>query len=68
MGKEACDAMCKERGRCIMSKDECMKMCHGMKGGEGCSMHQEGGMMGGKSGCCMEKGEAKKECCKKKTE
>jgi len=28
MGKEACDAMSKQRGRCILSKEECMKMCH----------------------------------------
>jgi hypothetical protein len=62
IGKEACDAMCKERGRCIMSKEECMKM------GSGCSMHHAEGMMKeGKSGCCMEKeaGPAKG-CCKEK--
>lgn len=28
MGKEACEAMCKERGRCIVSKEECMEKCH----------------------------------------
>jgi hypothetical protein len=27
MGTEKCDAMCKERGRCILSKDECMALC-----------------------------------------
>ncbi len=65
MGKEACDAMCKERGRCIMSKDECMEMCHS-KGG--CMRQNEKGMISDKPGCCMGKGEEKKECCKKKTE
>ena len=65
MGKEACDAMYKERGRCIMSKDECMEMCHGMKGAGGCMHHGEG-MTEGKAGCCMGKdGEGKKECHKK---
>ena len=60
MGKEACEKMCKERGRCIMSKDECMKMCghnsSGMKGeANSCPMHKEG------KACCMdkEKGEKK---------
>ena len=67
MGKEACDAMCKERGRCIMSKEECMKMCHAAgkpccaEKGEGtCPMHKEAESAGK---CTM--GE-KKECCKKK--
>ncbi|HLP19955.1 MAG TPA: hypothetical protein VK174_06620 [Chitinophagales bacterium] len=27
MGKEACEAMRKERGRCIVSKEECMEKC-----------------------------------------
>jgi hypothetical protein len=31
MGKEACDKLCKERGQCIMTKDECAKMCGGEK-------------------------------------
>jgi hypothetical protein len=67
MGKEACDAMSKERGRCVMSKEECMKMCHAAEKpccaekSEGtCTMHKEGEATGK---CSM--GE-KKECCKKK--
>jgi hypothetical protein len=31
MGKEACDKLCQERGQCIMTKDECAKMCGGEK-------------------------------------
>lgn len=27
MGKEACEAMRAQRGRCIVSKEECMTMC-----------------------------------------
>lgn len=67
MGKEACDSICKMRGRCILGKSECTQMCHGMSGGGGCAMHHEEGMMDGKPGCCMGKeGEEKKACCKKK--
>jgi hypothetical protein len=66
LGKEACDAIEKERGRCIMSKEECMKMCHGEKAMGGCSMDHGESMPEGKNGCCKE-GE-KKECCKKKVE
>ena len=57
MGKDACDAMCKERGRCIMSKEECMKMCHAE--GKGCCGEK-------KEGACPMGGGEKKECCKKK--
>ena len=67
MGKEACEAMCKERGRCIMAKEECMKMCHAAgkpccaeKSEGACPMHKEGEA----TGKCST-GE-KKECCKKK--
>ena len=56
MGKEACDSICKMRGRCILGKDECTKMCHGMSESGGCAMHKDEGMMGGKPGCCMGKG------------
>lgn len=55
MGKDACEKMMKERGRCIMSKEECMKMCPAHSG---CMM--DSGMHGG---CPMEGG--KKDCCKK---
>lgn len=34
MGKEACEAMRAQRGRCIVSKEECMTMCHA--GGKAC--------------------------------
>lgn len=57
MGKEVCDAMSKERGRCIISKDECMKMCHA-----------EGKPCGGEkpaAGCTPKCAGEKKECCKK---
>lgn len=67
MGAEACEKMCKERGRCVMSKEECMQMCHAAgkpccaeKGENTCPMHKEGEPAGK---CSM--GE-KKECCKKK--
>jgi len=54
MGKEACDKLCKDRGQCVMTKDECAKMCGGMmKAGDG-------------KACCMggdDKG--MKSCCKK---
>lgn len=68
MGKNACDAMYKERGRCIMSKEECMEMCHSMKGEGGCMHHGEG-MKEGKPGCCMGKGgDSMKECHRKEVE
>ena len=50
MGREGCDSFCKVRGKCIMSKDECMKMVH--HGGESMKCG-EGGMMKNKKGCCM---------------
>lgn len=56
MGKDACDAMEKERGRCIMSKEECMEMCHSPKAKTGCSAHAEGEAAG----------EEKPACCRKK--
>ena len=57
MGKEACDAMSKERGRCILSQEECMKMCHA-KGATCCAEKKEVQ--------CTKKCEGeKKECCKK---
>ncbi|MDB5283493.1 MAG: hypothetical protein JWO06_2568 [Bacteroidota bacterium] len=53
MGKDACDKMFHERGRCIISKEECMKICE-KAGGEkaeanACPMHKEG------KACCMDK-------------
>ena len=58
MGKEACDKMCKERGQCVMTKDECAKMCGGtMK----CSAGQPACCKEGDKACC--KG-ADKACCK----
>jgi hypothetical protein len=52
MGKEACEKMIKERGRCIMSKEECAKVC---------------GTGGAAPACCMGAGNGEiKECCKKK--
>ena len=71
IGKEACEKMCKERGCCIMSKDECMKMCNMngnqccMSGGGGgcCSMHE--GCCGGMSmgGSCCGGGGNMSSCC-----
>jgi hypothetical protein len=56
MGKEACYKLCKERGQCIMTMDECAKMCGGMMkpGGDG-------------KACCMGAADDKggKACCKK---
>ena len=77
MGKEACEAMCKERGRCIMSKEECAAHCKAETKGccakkeaaAGCPMHQAGckGDCAGKcSGQCDKKCDAeKKACCSK---
>ncbi len=64
MGKEACEKMVKERGRCIMSKEECTKVCGGK---ENCCVAGGGGhdgcpMMGGEKKDC---GGDKKACCKK---
>ncbi len=72
MGKEACEAMCKERGRCIVSKEECMEKCHAAgkpccaeKSEATCAMHKEGEPAGkcsmGEKKCEGEK----KACCKK---
>jgi len=58
MGKEACDKMSAERGRCIMSKEECRELCAtGAKCG-----------YGEKSGCCASgsSGGEARGCCKKK--
>lgn len=58
MGAEKCEAMCKERGRCIMSKEECMGMCHA-SGKPCCAQKTEPQ--------CTKKCEGeKKECCKHK--
>jgi hypothetical protein len=58
MGKDACEKMCRERGRCIMSKDECAKMCGGKMS---CCTDS-------KAPCCAGMGTSgeMKECCKKK--
>jgi hypothetical protein len=58
MGKDACEAMCKERGRCILSKDECMKMCHAS--GKPCSAEKA------ETQCTKKCEGEKKECCKHK--
>jgi len=52
MGKEACDSLCKLRGQCILSKDECAKLCGAAD----------------KACCAMGKTDEKemKSCCKKK--
>lgn len=55
MGKEGCAAMIKERGQCIMSKDECTKAC-ATAGKNCCIKGQEGAT-------CPNTGT--KECCKK---
>jgi hypothetical protein len=55
MGKEACEKLCKDRGQCIMTKDECAKMCGGMaKSG------------GDPKACCKGGDMEMKSCCKKK--
>ena len=75
MGKEACEKLCKDRGQCIMTKDECAKMCGGtmkcgvMMGQNACC--KEGNKCCTESGdkaCCKAMGAEKemKECCKKK--
>jgi hypothetical protein len=58
MGKEACEKLCKERGRCVLSKEECRKMCEAKgipccvdKAGAECTKKCEGQ---GKS-CCQHK-------------
>ncbi|HWB62230.1 MAG TPA: hypothetical protein VG603_01880, partial [Chitinophagales bacterium] len=62
MGKETCEKMMHERGRCIMSKEECAKAC----GGQHCCMGM-GNEMGkcGMAGKPCEHTEGKS-CCKKK--
>jgi hypothetical protein len=65
MGKDACDSISKLRGRCIMSKEECMEMCHGMKEEGKCGAHHGGGGMEKKGGCCMGKGPEGKKACSK---
>ncbi len=58
MGKEACEAMRAQRGRCIVSKDECMTMCHAA--GKPCCAQKTEAQ-------CTKKCEGeKKECCQKK--
>ena len=58
IGKEACDAMNKERGRCILSKEECSKAC--AAAGVPCCAQKE-------EASCSHKCEGqKKECCKQK--
>lgn len=59
MGKEACEAMCKQRGRCILSKEECMNVCHAQ--GKDCCAAKAGA--DGAPHCGD--GE-KKPCCQKK--
>ena len=62
MGKEACDSICKLRGQCILTKDECAHMCGGA--GKACSMEKEGGNE--MKACCKEHegGKEMKACCK----
>jgi hypothetical protein len=66
MGKDACEKLCKDRGQCIMTKDECAKMCGGMTKGDGgmksCCMG-DGKPMG--AACCKGDGRETKACCKK---
>ncbi len=58
MGKEACEAMRSQRGRCIVSKEECMAMCHA--NGKACCAQKP-------MGECTKKCEGeKKACCQKK--
>ena len=78
MGKEACEKLCKDRGQCIMTKDECAKMCGGtMKCGDmsKCTGEQPACCKSGDKACCKsgdkaccKAGEEKemKSCCKKK--
>ncbi len=70
MGKEACETMCKERGRCIMSKEECASHCK--MEGKSCGT-KEGAAM--PAGCPMCKADCKGDCggkcdskCEKKCE
>lgn len=58
MGAEKCEAMCKERGRCIMSKEECMNMCHAA--GKPCCAEKT------ESQCTKKCEGEKKACCKHK--
>jgi len=57
MGKEACEAMRKERGQCILSKEECQKACKAS--GQTCCA----GGAEAKAACCAG-GEAKPGCNK----
>ena len=59
MGKEACEKMCAERGCCIMSKDECARMCGG--GNSCCTTDKTPPCGAGKAAS----GDMK-DCCKKK--
>ena len=57
--------MCKERGNCIMTKDECAKMCGGMAkcGAETKDCCKADGKE--MKACCKGEGNEKKACCKK---
>lgn len=55
MGKEACEAMRKDRGQCIVSKEECQKLCKA-SGQSCCAASAEP-----KAACCAG-GEAKAGC------
>ncbi len=58
MGAEKCEAMCKERGRCILSKEESMSMCHAS--GKPCCAEKT------ETQCTKKCEGEKKECCKHK--
>jgi hypothetical protein len=55
MGKEACEAMRKDRGQCIVSKEECQKLCKAS--GQSCCVASAEP----KAACCAG-GEAKAGC------
>jgi hypothetical protein len=60
MGKEACDKLAQERGRCIVGKEECKQICTA-KGKPCCAENAPSS--------CTRKGEsAPKACCSKPKE
>jgi hypothetical protein len=73
IGKDSCDKICSQRGQCIFSKNECIKLCGGA---DKCCMANGQAAM---PSCCMKDGKpgnaccgpsgpeaGMKECCKKK--
>lgn len=65
MGKESCEKLCRERGQCIMTKDECARMC-GAQAKDGMeTMKCCKGDGKETPACCKKDGKEPKACCKK---